>query len=100
MNPLPTYSRSLQTVPRPHVRLHIYFIAYERAVPTLMALFSAPRRRMFRVSSWDLVWLSVRFRVTMRLGSTYIRLISHILIPMYLCIAPPVIHEPLASLMN
>ena len=41
MNALPTNSRPLPTVPRPLVRLHIYSIAYERAVHTLMALFSA-----------------------------------------------------------
>ncbi len=51
MNALPTNPCPLPTVPRPAVRLHICFIAYERAVHTLMALFSAPRRRMFRLSS-------------------------------------------------
>ncbi len=76
MNPLPTNSRPFPTVPRPPVRLHIYFIAYERVVHTLMGLFSAPRRRMFRLSTWDLMWLSVGLHVSMRLGSTYIRLMS------------------------
>ena len=46
MNALSTNSRSLPTVPRPPVRLHIYY--HLQAVNTLMALFSAPRRRMFR----------------------------------------------------
>src|SRR5258706_2135748 len=52
MNPLPansSNSRPSPTVPRPPVRLHICFIIYERAVHTLMALFSAPRRWMFRL---------------------------------------------------
>ena len=57
-------------------RLHIYFIAYERAVHTLVALFSALRRQVFRLSSWDLMWLSVRLHVTMRPGPTYVRLMS------------------------
>ena len=50
VNLLQANSRTLPTVPRPPVDLHIYFIAYERAAHTLMTFFSAPCRRMFRLS--------------------------------------------------
>ena len=60
MNALPTNLRPLPTVPHPPIRLHIYSIAYKRAVHTLMALFSAPRLRVFRLSSLELLWLLVR----------------------------------------
>ena len=75
MNALPTNSRPLPTVLHRPVRLHIYFIAYERAVHTLVALFSAARPRMFRLLLGPGV-ASVRLHVAMRLGSTYIRLMS------------------------
>ena len=63
VQPPQLYSHHELTPARSHAYL---FIAYKRAVHTLMALFSAPRRRMFRL----LLGLDVG------LSSTYIHLLS------------------------
>ena len=50
MNPLPTNSRLLAMIPRPStVRMHLYFIAYERAVHPLMA-FQLWEQRVYGIN--------------------------------------------------